>query len=135
MSLDCTVECFDTRREWLEKFPSFSNLKTHHIQNWSELPVQPKSSDFVLIQTPSQVSDEDVLCNVLKNKVYFTGVIGSRKKAIRVKSNLAGKGLPQENIDSIHCPVGISLHTKNLHEISLSILAQLLQEREKLNNS
>jgi xanthine dehydrogenase accessory factor len=132
--LDCTVECFDTRKEWLEKFPSFPNLKTHHLQNWSDIPGQLKTSDFILIQTPSQFFDEEVLLNVLKNQVHFTGVIGSRPKALRLKSNLSEKGISQEKINSIHCPVGISLHTKNLHEISVSILAQLLQERENLNS-
>jgi xanthine dehydrogenase accessory factor len=130
--LDCNVECFDTRIEWLNKFTAFSNLKIHHLENWSELPVQLKPSDFILVQTPSQDFDEEVLINVLKNQVYFTGAIGSRKKASRMKSSLSEKGISQEKIDSIRCPVGISMHTKNLHEISLSILAQLLQERENL---
>ena len=134
VNLDCTVECFDTRKEWLERFTSFPNFKTHHIQNWSELPVQLKAYDFILVQTPSQDYDEEVLCNVLKNQVYFTGVIGSRHKASAMKSSLSEKGISQEKINSIRCPVGISLHTKNLHEISLSILAQLLQEREKMKN-
>jgi xanthine dehydrogenase accessory factor len=133
--LDCKVECFDTRAEWLDKFPDFQNLKTHHLKNWSDLPGQLKTSDFILILTPSQVFDEEVLYNVLKNQVHFTGVIGSRKKASRMKASLSEKGISQEKIDSIRCPVGLSLHTKNLHEISLSILAQLLQERENLNKS
>jgi xanthine dehydrogenase accessory factor len=116
--LDCNVECFDTRIEWLNKFPAFPNLKTHQLNNWSDLPGHLKTSDFVLILTPSQDFDEEVLLNVLKNQVYFTGVIGSRRKASRMKSILSEKGISQEKLDSIRCPVGISLHTKNLHEIS-----------------
>ena len=52
--------------------------------------------------------------------------MGSRKRAALVHTQLAELGLPQERIDALHAPIGLSIGAKTAQEIALSILAEIV---------
>lgn len=57
----------------------------------------------------------------------FVGVIGSRSKARRFRLRLAHRGLPQERIDTLACPIGLAgIPGKEPAEIAVAIAAQLI---------
>lgn len=53
-------------------------------------------------------------------------MMGSRKRVALVHTQLAELGLPQERIDALHAPIGLSIGAKNAQEIALSILAEIV---------
>ena len=62
----------------------------------------------------------------LASPARYIGMLGSRKKATRVKQALAEEGVAAERL---HAPVGLDLGAVSVEEIALSIVAQLIKVR------
>ena len=58
-------------------------------------------------------------------------MIGSRKKVASTVENLRNAGFSQEQISSIFAPIGLPIGAVTPAEIALSILAQIIQEKNK----
>jgi ADP-ribose pyrophosphatase len=61
----------------------------------------------------------------------FLGVIGSRAKRAVLLKELASAGIAPEIAERFHCPIGLDLGTNQPGEIAVSVVAQLIQERDK----
>jgi xanthine dehydrogenase accessory factor len=59
------------------------------------------------------------------------GVIGSKAKRAVIVRELTAAGIPKENADAFHCPIGLDLGTNQPGEIAISVVAQLIQERDR----
>ena len=78
-------------------------------------------SDFYVVQKFIKKTDQP-----------FLGVIGSRSKSATLKKELKKEGFQQKQIEKIFCPLGFSLGGNHPQEIAVSIVAQLLYERDKI---
>lgn len=137
VNLDCRVTCFDTRQEWLDRLPD--NPKLKKVWSARELPhLVPDIPDdsFVILMTMGHTTDKPILLEILRRwkerRFPYLGVIGSKAKAVRLKKDIDEAGLPKEYKDLFFCPVGLSIGNNHPHEIAISIIAQLLQERDRL---
>ncbi|MBC7476050.1 MAG: XdhC family protein, partial [Candidatus Sericytochromatia bacterium] len=63
----------------------------------------------------------------------YIGVIGSKAKANILFKDLKEAGLSDSDRDLFYCPIGLDIGTNNIYEIAISVIAQLIQERDKLN--
>jgi xanthine dehydrogenase accessory factor len=61
----------------------------------------------------------------------FLGVIGSKAKRAVLIKELAAAGIPPEKADAFCCPIGLELGTNQPGEIAISVVAQLIQERDR----
>ena len=68
----------------------------------------------------------------MKNNFFYIGALGSKKTHINRCQRLKKAGFNEEEINSIHGPIGIKLGGKSAPEIALSIVAQLVLESHKL---
>jgi len=77
-------------------------------------------------QFMADVAALDVLC---RKPPVFLGMMGSRK---RINEVLAA--LPQHAamLQNLHAPIGIEIEAQTPHEIAISILAQLIQQRRHI---
>lgn len=133
VELDCRVTCFDTREEWLARLPESRRL-TCVLS--TDLPGEVKhlpDHAFVLLMTMGHTTDGPILIEILRTRSFpYLGVIGSTAKAARLKKDLREAGLPPETHDAFHCPIGLPVGTNHPTEIAVSIVAQLLQERDRV---
>ena len=81
---------------------------------------------YFAVLTRSHVFDLDCLTRILQKPAAYVGMMGSRKRAALVHTQLAELGLPQERIDALHAPIGLSIGAKTAQEIALSILAEIV---------
>ena len=72
--------------------------------------------------------------HALKENFFYIGALGSKKTHENRCKRLKENGFNNEEIKSIHGPVGIKLGGKSASEIALSIVAQLVYETNKHNN-
>ncbi|MCF0150231.1 MAG: XdhC family protein [Firmicutes bacterium] len=94
------------------------------------LPVGP--GDYVVIATRSHTCDPVCLHAVLDEHLpYYIGLLGSRKRTALLLAQLAEEGIPQERLDMIHTPIGLSINALTAEEIAVSIMAELIRERRK----
>jgi len=89
------------------------------------------SSTYIIIVTRGHLKDEEVLSSVIKLGAAYIGMIGSRKKNATVFQQLTKKGIPQEELDRVHTPIGIEINAQIPEEIAVSIVAEIIQIRRK----
>jgi xanthine dehydrogenase accessory factor len=131
--LDCAITVVDPRREWLDRLPRARNLRFIQSDEPKELvPTMPDGA-FLLCLTKGHASDRPVLQRALAERHFpFIGVIGSDAKAEVLRREMIADGLPAERARQFHCPVGLPFGSNDPREIAISIVAQLLTERDVL---
>ena len=74
-----------------------------------------------------------VLAEILQTRdAPYIGVIGSPQKASVLRRELTACGVPEDRLKQFVCPIGLPLGNNTPAEISISILAQLIQKRDEL---
>ena len=131
--LDCQLTIVDPRREWLDKLPRGRNVRYIEAAEPADLVPTIPDHAFLLCLTKGHASDRPVLQRALAERTFpFVGVIGSAAKAKVLQKELVAAGLPTKRAKEFHCPVGLPFGNNDPREIALSIAAQLLTERDRL---
>ena len=131
-NLDFVVTIIDPRKYFIteERFP---NIEI--INGWPEeifKKLQTNSNNALITLTHDPKIDDPALRHALKNKFFYIGALGSKKTHSKRCERLKEAGFSEEEIASIHGPIGIKLGGKSAPEIALSIVAQLVSETHKL---
>ncbi len=130
--LDCQITVVDPRREWLDKLPRARNAR--YLESAEPANLVPSIPDhaFLLCLTKGHAFDRPVLQRALAERNFpFVGVIGSAAKAKVLQKELIAGGLSAKRAREFHCPVGLPFGSNDPREIALSIVAQLLTERDR----
>ncbi len=131
--LDCQVTCIDPRAQWLDQLADSPRLK-------KVLAIDPRSEvaalhddTFVVCMTMGHSTDRPILEEVFgQGRMFpYLGVIGSRAKRAVLKRELTDAGISPTVADAFHCPIGLPLGTNQPGEIAISVVAQLIQERDR----
>jgi xanthine dehydrogenase accessory factor len=125
--LPCRVTWVDPREgEFPETLPANTRqvigaLPTHDL---ADLP----AGALVLIMTHSHQLDLQLVEAALKREdLAYVGVIGSATKRARFIQQLRRRGLSQQQIDRLTCPIGLpGIGGKHPAEIAVSVAAQLI---------
>lgn len=132
--LDFQITVMDDREEFAsaERFPqadevicdSFENLARH---------LTPDSCCVVV----TRGHRNDLVCvrEILKHPFGYLGMIGSRAKVQTTFETLAKEGISQEKIDAVHAPIGLDIGAQTPAEIAVSILAQIIREKNRRHAS
>lgn len=67
---------------------------------------------YFVVVTRAHSCDIACLRSILQKPAAYVGMMGSRKRAALVHTQLAELGLPQERIDALHAPIGLSIGAK-----------------------
>ena len=128
--LNFSVTVIDDRPEAVtrERFPSaekricdsYNNLKNHLEED----------ACYVVV-TPDHKADLQCVSTILPTRCRYLGMIGSRKKVASTMENLKNAGFSQEQIDGIFAPIGLPIGAVTPAEIALSIMGQIVREKNK----
>ena len=129
--LNFNVTIVDPREHFITK-QKFQNIKI--INEWPEeffKKIETSSNTALITLTHDSKIDEPALKYALKKKFFYIGALGSKKTHEKRYEKLKEGGFNDEEIASIHGPIGIKLGGKSAPEIALSIVAQLVFETNK----
>lgn len=128
--LDFSVTVIDERPEALtrERFPAARHLICDSYENLEKY-LEPNACYVVV--TPDHKADLQCVSTILPTQYRYLGMIGSRKKVAATVENLRNCGFSQEQISSIFAPIGLPIGAVTPAEIALSIMAQIVQEKNK----
>ena len=76
--------------------------------------------------------DDLGLMEALPSKAFHVGALGSKSNYKKRCKRLAGLDVPEHSIARLKGPVGLSISARGSAEIAISIVAELIQERQKL---
>ena len=87
-----------------------------------------ESGAYFLVMTHSHQLDEDICRAVLEREDFgFLGVIGSSSKKSRFLHRLRDRGISEELLSRMICPIGLpTISSKKPRDIAISVAAQLL---------
>jgi xanthine dehydrogenase accessory factor len=131
--LDCHVTCIDPRAEWLDKIGDRARLRKIRCDEPRTMVAELPSDAFVVCMTMGHATDRPILEEIFRQgrSFPFLGVIGSRAKRAVLEKELLGAGIPAELAAAFHCPIGLDIGTNQPGEIAVSLVAQLIQERDR----
>ena len=86
---------------------------------------------YVVIVTRGHKCDKVVLEQALRSKVGYIGMIGSIRKRDAIYKALLSEGFAPEELQGVHCPIGMKIDTETPAEIAVSIVGELIDVRAK----
>jgi xanthine dehydrogenase accessory factor len=86
------------------------------------------AQDWLLIATHDHHLDEQLLDAALASAVRYIGLVGSRRKVLRIVERVAARRGPLE-LGRVYAPVGLALGGVEPGEIAISIVAELVALR------
>ena len=112
-----------------KRFPDMKIINKWPDEAFKEMETNENTALIALTHDPK--IDDPALQHALKKKFYYIGALGSKKTHENRCARLKDVGFSDEQINSIHGPIGIKLGGKSAPEIALSIIAQLVSETYK----
>ena len=131
-NLDFNITIIDPREYFTTK-QKFENIKI--INKWPDEVfenIQTNSNMALITLTHDPKIDDPALKHGIKKKFFYIGALGSKKTHEKRCKRLKDFGFNEKEINSIHGPIGIKIGGKSAPEIALSIVAQLVSERNNL---
>lgn len=136
--LPCRVQWIDKRTElFTDNLPD--NVQSiilddapDHIE---QLATQLPANSYILIMTHNHQLDQ-ILCEALLRQppFGFIGLIGSNTKWKKFALRLANKGFSHQQIQRVHCPIGITPNNGKLPmEIAVSVAAHFIEFYQRPN--
>lgn len=134
LKLDIFVSCIDSRKTWLDRLPDTPKLEKVLLDEPATYVDSLSSDTFILSITQGHKFDLPILEKAFNNvsKFPYIGAIGSDKKAQVLKHDLLTLGVNAPDLERLLCPLGQKFGSNSPVEISFSIIAQLLSERDRL---
>jgi xanthine dehydrogenase accessory factor len=130
-SLNFEITVIDPRGYFAteQRFPGMEILNKWPDEAFKEIKTNSNTALIALTHDPK--IDDPALQHALKKKFYYIGALGSKKTHANRCERLKESGFNEDEINSIHGPIGIKLGGKSAPEIALSIIAQLVSETYK----
>ncbi len=91
-----------------------------------------RGNDFIVITTYKHTYDEEIAAHVLNQPHTYLGMMASKRKAALARKKWAERGIEDEKIAKVFSPVGVDIQCETPEEIALSIMAQLVDELNKM---
>jgi xanthine dehydrogenase accessory factor len=90
---------------------------------------------YVVIVTRGHRRDALALSAVIQTNARYIGLIGSRRKILRIFSDLHIDGITMEQLARVHAPIGLNIGGITPAEIAVSIAAELIAVRRGATNA
>jgi len=130
-SLNFEISIIDPRGYFAseQRFPNMTIINKWPDEAFKEIETNSNTALIALTHDPK--IDDPALQHALKKKFYYIGALGSKKTHENRCQRLRDVGFSEDEINSIHGPIGIKLGGKSAPEIALSIISQLVSETYK----
>ena len=132
--LDFPVTVMDEREEAVtsERFPT---AQRRICDSYDNLGSYLEEDACYVVVTPDHKADLQCVRTILPTRYRYLGMIGSRKKVAATFESLNHMGFSREQIESIHAPIGLPIGAVTPAEIALSILSEIVREKNRTNTS
>jgi xanthine dehydrogenase accessory factor len=127
------VVVLDDRPEYAnpERFPEAHKTIVVDDFNRALAGLEIDEDSFIVIVTHGHQYDREVLEQSLKTSACYIGMISSRRKKAAIFEALLSRGFKPTDLDKVHSPIGLEIGGETPEEIAVSIVAELIKERNK----
>ena len=114
-----------------ERFPEAQEVLAEDFDK-AAASLAPSESSYIVIVTRGHRDDMRMLRWAVQTPARYIGMIGSKRKTITIFKELQNEGLAAELFDRVHAPVGLDIGALTPEEIAVSITAELIAARRKV---
>jgi xanthine dehydrogenase accessory factor len=93
--------------------------------------IQGDNGTFFIIVTRGHRYDQECLESIVQKDNAYIGMIGSKVRVRKVLDYLEEKGIPREKLDKVYTPIGLKIGAETPAEIAVSIMAEIIQVKNK----
>ena len=128
--LDLSVTVIDDREDLAnrERFPMAEKVI---CDSYDHLPQYLEPNACYVVVTPDHKADLQCVSTILPTEYRYLGMIGSRRKVAATIDNLRRAGFTEEQISTVFAPIGLDIGAVTPAEIAVSILAEVIREKNK----
>mgnify|MGYP002514766421 CR=1 FL=1 len=132
--LDFSIKVIDDREEFAnpKRFPLAQEVICDSFENFGDY-VEPDA--YYIIVTRGHKDDYLCVKRILEESYQYLGMIGSKRKVAETFQKLKNNGISEEKIDTIHAPIGLDIGAVTPAEIAISILAEVIKEKNKTHTA
>ena len=130
--LDFHVTVVDDREEFANEerfFMADQVICCDYEELLHKVPFAPNT--YYIVVTRGHRGDTCCVRQLLSYPCTYLGMIGSRKKVAITKEKLKAEGFTEEEIMSLHAPIGLKIGAQTPAEIAVSILAEIIQVKNE----
>lgn len=105
------------------------------ICNYEEIggKVRRGNKSYVIIATPMHAGDTAALKSVINKNVKYIGLMGSKRKIKTIFDVLRDEGIDENLFDKVFTPIGIEIEAETPEEIAVSIAAEIIKVKNRVN--
>src|SRR6202035_1429116 len=91
--------------------------------------LDPNETSYIVIVTRGHRDDMRILRWAVQTRARYVGMIGSKRKVIKIFETLQKEGVPAHLFDRVHAPIGLDIGAITPEEIAVAITAELIAVR------
>lgn len=131
-NLDFYTVVIDDREEFANtnRFENVDEVYSGDIESIIK-NIDINDNTYIVIATRGYEGDLISLRSVINTNPMYIGMIGSRKKWIKVKETLISENIEKEKLENVYAPVGINISSNSVDEIAFGIMAEILLVKNK----
>jgi xanthine dehydrogenase accessory factor len=114
-----------------ERFPEAQQVIAEDFDK-AAAKLLPSESSYIVIVPRGHRDDMRMLRWAVQTPARYIGMIGSKRKTITIFKELQNEGLAAHLFDRVHAPVGLDIGAITPEEIAVSITAELIAARRKV---
>lgn len=114
-----------------ERFPEARQVIAEDFDK-AAAQLAPGDCSYIVIVTRGHRDDMRMLRWAVQTPARYVGMIGSKRKTITIFKELQEEGLPAHLFDRVHAPIGLDIGAITPEEIAVSITAELIAKRRKV---
>jgi xanthine dehydrogenase accessory factor len=114
-----------------ERFPEAQQVIAEDFDK-AAARLAPSESSYIVIVTRGHRDDMRMLRWAVQSPARYVGMIGSKRKTIAIFRELQQEGLNAHLFDRVHAPIGLDIGAITPEEIAVSITAELIASRRKV---
>ena len=125
------VVVLDDRSEFAnrERFPQADDIRVLPSFAGCMNGFEIDGDAYLVIVTRGHMHDMEVLDQALQTGAGYIGMIGSRKKRNAIYAKLRDRGISDQQLEQVRCPIGTAIEADTPEEIAVSIVGELIYQR------
>ncbi len=130
--LDFYVHIIDERKNLNTLKQNKFAHKIHHTEYDKIATLIPEGNNiYVVIMTHKHIDDKNVLKNLIRKKIKYLGLMGSKTKVKTIFEQLKNENFSDKELNVVHSPIGIDIKSETPEEIAVSIAAEIVKTKNK----
>ncbi len=114
-----------------ERFPEAKEVIAENYER-AMAQLTPNETSYIIIVTRGHHDDMRVLRWAVQTRARYIGMIGSKRKTITIFRELVKEGISEQLFENVHAPVGLDIGAITPEEIAVSITAELIAVRRRV---